>query len=61
MPCQVSPAQPLSAEGGTGMHTKTAASLLVHGPEELKLSSAGPGGYSMVGRMLYCPCAWGAR
>lgn len=27
------------------MHTKTAASLLVHGPGELKLSSAGPGGY----------------
>lgn len=44
MPCQVSPAQPLNADRGMGIHTKTAASLLVCGPSEPKPSAAGPGG-----------------
>lgn len=52
MPCQVSPGQPLSADGGKGMHTETAASLLAHGPGKPKPSTAGPGGCNTVGRML---------
>jgi len=50
MPCQVLPAQPLSADGGTGMRTKTTASLLAPGPGELTPSAAGPGGCDTVGR-----------
>lgn len=52
MPCQVSPAQPLSADEGKGMHTKTEATLLTHRPGKLKPGAAGPGGCDTMGRML---------
>lgn len=52
VPCQVSPAQPLSADGGTGMHTKTAGSLLPFGLGELKPGAAGPGARDTAGSAL---------
>lgn len=52
MLCQLSPAQPLSADRGTGMLTKTAASFLPCGLGELKPGAAGPGCCDTVGSVL---------